>query len=74
MLTCTSVRGVPRWRDRFVQYGIKVSFWGFETLKMIMFGLRIRFLPPRALVAAALVVLVACSVGLFCPRHGGAVG
>ena len=20
--------GVPRWRDRFTQYGIKVSYWG----------------------------------------------
>ena len=32
-----SIRGVPRWRDRFVQYGIKVSFWGSGTLKIVIY-------------------------------------
>ena len=31
------IRGVPRWRDRFVQYGIKVSFWGSGTLKIVIY-------------------------------------
>ena len=35
------LRGVPRWRDRFVQYGIKVSFWGSGTLKVVIYGLRV---------------------------------
>merc|ERR1711935_1203186 len=26
------LKGVPRWCDRFGQYGIKVSFWGSGTL------------------------------------------
>ena len=30
------VRGVPRWRDRFAQYGIKVSFWGSGNLKIVI--------------------------------------
>ena len=29
------LRGVPRWRDRFPQYGIKVSYWGSGTLKIV---------------------------------------
>ena len=32
-----AVRGVPRWRGRFVQYGIKVSFWGSGTLKIVIY-------------------------------------
>ena len=28
-----TVKGVPRWCDRFGQCGIKVSFWGSGTLK-----------------------------------------
>ena len=28
---------MPRWRDRFVQYGIKVSFWGSGTLKIVIY-------------------------------------
>ena len=33
------VRGVPRMRslDRFSQYGIKVSFWGSKTLKIVIY-------------------------------------
>jgi hypothetical protein len=31
------LRGVPRWCDRFGQYGIKVSFWGSGTLKTVIF-------------------------------------
>jgi len=31
--SCT-VRGWPRWCDRFGQYGMKMSFWGSETLKI----------------------------------------
>ena len=32
------IRGVPRWRDRFPQYGIKVSYWGSGsgTLKIVI--------------------------------------
>ena len=30
------VRGLPRWRDSFPQYGIKVSFWGSGTLKIVI--------------------------------------
>ena len=33
----TQIRGVPRWRDRFVEYGIKVSFWGSGTLKIVIY-------------------------------------
>jgi len=33
----TTLKGVPRWRDRFVQYGIKVSFWGSGTLKIVIY-------------------------------------
>ena len=33
----TRLKGVPRWRDRFVQYGIKVSFWGSGTLKIVIY-------------------------------------
>ena len=32
----STVRGVPRWRDRFPQYGIKVSYWGSGTLKIVI--------------------------------------
>ena len=32
----TSVRGVPRWRDRFPQCGIMVSFWGSKTPKIVI--------------------------------------
>ena len=29
---------MPRWRDRFGQYGIKVSFWGSgDTLKIVIY-------------------------------------
>ena len=30
------IRGVPRWCDRFTQYGIKVSFWGSGPLKIVI--------------------------------------
>ena len=33
----SGVKGLPRWRDRFSQYGIKVSFWGSETLKIVIY-------------------------------------
>ena len=32
----SGVKGVPRWCDRFGQYGIKVSFWG-STLKIVIY-------------------------------------
>ena len=31
------LRGLPRWCDRFSQYGIKVSFWGSGTLKIVIY-------------------------------------
>ena len=31
-----AARGRPRWDDRFSQYGIKVSFWGSGTLKLVI--------------------------------------
>ena len=31
------LRGRPRWCDRFGQYGIKVSFWGSGTLKIVIY-------------------------------------
>ena len=31
------VQGVPTWDDRFSQYGIKVSFWGSGTLKLVIY-------------------------------------
>ena len=31
------VRGVPTWDDRFSQYGMKVSFWGSGTLKIVIY-------------------------------------
>ena len=30
------LRGVPRWRDRFPQCGIKVSSWGSGTFKIVI--------------------------------------
>ena len=27
---------MPRWRDRFPQYGIKVSYWGSGTLRIVI--------------------------------------
>ena len=35
-LSALFVKGVPRWRDRFPQYGIKVSYWGSGTLKIVI--------------------------------------
>ena len=32
-----SLRGRPTWDDRFSQYGIKVSFWGSGTLKIVIY-------------------------------------
>ena len=34
---CEVNKGVPRWCDRFGQYGIKVSFWASETLKIVIY-------------------------------------
>ena len=31
------VKGLPNLGDRFVQYGIKVSFWGARTLKIVIY-------------------------------------
>ena len=31
------VRERPTWDDRFSQYGIKVSFWGSGTLKIVIY-------------------------------------
>ena len=31
------IRGLPNLGDRFVQYGIKVSFWGAGTLKIVIY-------------------------------------
>ena len=33
----SGVKGLPSLRDRFVQYGIKVSFWGSGTLKIVIY-------------------------------------
>ena len=35
-MTLYKIRGVPRWRDRFPQYGIKVRLWGSGTLKIVI--------------------------------------
>ena len=32
-----TLKGLPRWCDRFSQYGIKVSFWGSGTLKIVIY-------------------------------------
>ena len=32
-----TIRGVPRSLDRFSQCGIKVSFWGSGTLKIVIY-------------------------------------
>ena len=32
-----ALRGWPTWDDRFSQYGIKVSFWGSGTLKIVIY-------------------------------------
>ena len=31
------LKGWPTWDDRFSQYGIKVSFWGSGTLKIVIY-------------------------------------
>ena len=31
------LKGLPNLGDRFVQYGIKVSFWGSGTLKIVIY-------------------------------------
>ena len=31
------LKGLPNLGDRFVQYGIKVSFWGSGTLKTVIY-------------------------------------
>ena len=35
-VNCKEVIGVPRRGDRFVLYGIKVSFWASGTLKIVI--------------------------------------
>ena len=50
------LRGRPTWDDRFSQYGIKVSFGGSGTLKIVIYVenypqktmFRIRFSSPRS--------------------------
>ena len=37
MIITGDVKGVPRWRYRFGHYGIKVSFWGSRTLKIVIY-------------------------------------
>jgi len=32
-----TLKGLPNLGDRFVQYGIKVSFWGSGTLKIVIY-------------------------------------
>ena len=31
------IKGLPNLRDRFVQYGIRMSFWGSATLKIVIY-------------------------------------
>jgi hypothetical protein len=31
------LKGLPNLRDRFVQYGIRMSFWGSGTLKIVIY-------------------------------------
>ena len=31
------LRGLPTWDNRFGQYGIKVSFWGSGTLRIVIY-------------------------------------
>ena len=38
------LRGLPTWDNRFGQYGIKVSFWGSGTLKIVIY---VEKLPPE---------------------------
>jgi hypothetical protein len=37
LAACAHIRGLPRWCDRFSQYGIKVSFWASGTLKIVIY-------------------------------------
>ena len=37
MLVHMFIKGLPRWCDRFSQYGIKVSFSGSGTLKIVIY-------------------------------------
>ena len=32
-----TLKGLPNLRDRFVQYGIRMSFWGSGTLKIVIY-------------------------------------
>ena len=45
----SDLKGLPNLRDRFVQYGIKVSFWGSGTLKIVITDLRriLRLYPQK---------------------------
>ena len=53
------IRGRPRWDDRFSQYGIKLSFWGSGTLKIVIY---VENTTPRNRTL---------SVGLLSPLCGG---
>ena len=35
--TPLNIKGLPNLRDRFVQYGIRMSFWGSGTLKIVIY-------------------------------------
>ena len=66
------VKGLRRWRDRFVHYGTKVSFWGSETLKIVI---PVENYPPkRSLrVNAALFIFLAVFLGV-CLDDGRSFG
>ena len=36
-LSVECLKGLPNLGNRFVQYGIKVSFWGSVTLKIVIY-------------------------------------
>ena len=45
-LSALFVKGVPRWRDRFPQYGIRVRLWSSGTLKIVIY-VEIRLQKPK---------------------------
>ena len=55
------------WRDRFVQYGIKVSFWGSGTLKIG--DLRASKTTPRNDVFGWLIITSSGVGGVFISGH-----
>ena len=60
-----SLKGVPRWRDRFVQYGIKVSFWGSETLKNKIVKSTSKITRPRNDVFGWMIIIPPSGVGVI---------